>query len=149
VASAKPTRVPSPFATLVSTAIANFGGLKKDFATAVGLPPTRLSAILADTYHEPSIELCLRIAQVGRVRPEVVLRAAGRPEVAEVLADLFPEAIEPGGLNTFERRLLTLTRGLSAGQGQAVLVLVRAALNVGFAKPTTVASSSSTQRRRR
>jgi transcriptional regulator with XRE-family HTH domain len=91
----------STFAKLVAQLATAHGGLRQEFARAIGVTPQYLSQLTADVYKAPSVELCMRIALVGHLSLRDVLLAAGRPALADMYTQLRPfeiaDAIE---LNT-------------------------------------------------
>jgi len=122
----------SGFPAFVAELIDHRRILKQDFARELGVKPPVLSQILSGCYQEPSLDLCIRLAQVGRVPLERVLRAAGRTETAKQLAVLQAQDIrdvlsltsqqwpdEPP-ITDRERRVLTLWRSLDAPQAEAL-----------------------------
>lgn len=80
-------------AALVASMVLHYGGTKREFAQALGISPSAFSRLLADPLqHEPSAELCLELAKLGRVNAAIVLRAAGKERLATLCEELFGAA---------------------------------------------------------
>lgn len=82
-------------AVLVTDLVRRFGGNKQDFAKAVGISPSALSRLMAQPMkHQPSPEVCLRLARVGRVSGARVMRAAGYAILTDLIEELFGAAAD-------------------------------------------------------
>jgi transcriptional regulator with XRE-family HTH domain len=152
---------PQAFAAFVATLIKKRGIKKQEFAREMGVKPPVVSQILSGCYTDPSIETCLRIARVGRVPLDTVLREAGRVDVAVYLADLQSDEVrealalatrvEADPLTDDERLILTVWRALDP-QGQAafrVIVNYLAAQVQAAAAPATAPPTQHARRHRR
>jgi transcriptional regulator with XRE-family HTH domain len=136
----------SHFANLVARLAREHGGLKQDFARALGISPTVLSQLIAGVYKEPSVELCMRIALVGRVSLRKVLLAAGRPALAAMYTQLRPfEIVDAIELNTSTEHTADWA-SLDDDTREAFSVLIKAAVH---ANRTATITPPATQRRRR
>jgi hypothetical protein len=78
------------FSTLLNDLIRSFGGTKQEFASAAKITASTLSHLLAaHGGHPPGTEVCLRIAKAGCVSASLVLRAAGKGDVADLIEELY------------------------------------------------------------
>jgi hypothetical protein len=80
-------KVPS-FAELLHRLADRFES-KTAFAKALGISPSRLSRALAGDF-PLNVANCLRLALLTGESPMVILRAAGKDDVAELLEKLYP-----------------------------------------------------------
>jgi len=81
----------SEFRRLLDRAVRDTRSKKREFAAAIGVTPSAFSRLDVDA---ASIEVCLKIAQVGHVHPSRVLRAAGHDDVAARIESLYGRAAE-------------------------------------------------------
>lgn len=83
---------------------------KQAFAEAIGITPSRFSRVLAGTY-TLNVLNCLRLAKAAGRSPSVVLRAAGKREIADLIEALYG----PGATSVSpkEREVLDLWNGLT------------------------------------
>lgn len=134
------------FAELVAQLAKEHGGLRQDFARAIGVTPNVLSQIIAGVFQEPSIELCMRIALVGRLSLRKVLIAAGRSQLASMYTQLRPyEVMDAIELNTTTEHTADWA-ALDDDTRDAFSRLIKAAVH---ANRTATLTPSETQRRRR
>jgi hypothetical protein len=71
-------------------------GQKQLAAEAIGIKPSRYSKLYGGNNYSLSVENCLRLATVIRESPGVVLRAAGKGEVAELIEKLYGTVADMG-----------------------------------------------------
>jgi hypothetical protein len=77
------------FRELLPELVAQYGGSKAQLAKAIGITPASFSRL---TTTMPSADVCLRLAAVTHANPSVILRAAGRGDVATLLEGLYGHA---------------------------------------------------------
>jgi transcriptional regulator with XRE-family HTH domain len=98
---------------------------KKALADAIGMSQPRLShALSGEGAYTFSVENCLRLAKVSNRSPIEVLRAAGKDDVAELLAFLFPKAGRPT-VTGEQRQLLDDWDLLDEDERKAFRLLIR------------------------
>lgn len=77
-------------ADLLRQLIQGYGGTQRDFAKAIRLSGSNLSHLVSgDPHYTLGVGPCLRIALVTHTSPVPLLQAAGKGDVAELLADLY------------------------------------------------------------
>lgn len=80
---------------MVAMLVNRFGGSQKEFAIAVGISPSALSRAVAQPWRRPpSVEVCFRMATVGRVNAAKVLRAAGYAALVDQIEEHFGPAAD-------------------------------------------------------
>ena len=85
----------SALSKLLLELVRDSGLSKKAFGEAVGLRGASLSHVLSgDKHYSLGVEACLRVADVCKVPPSVVLRAAGKETVATLIERLYGPAAE-------------------------------------------------------
>jgi hypothetical protein len=97
VRSHMPTGHPTPFAELLSRLATRFPS-RRAFAIAIGTDPSRLSRAMNGDPTMFDVLRCLYVARATRENPSVVLRAAGKGEIADLLEELYGEPKTPEAL---------------------------------------------------
>lgn len=135
----------SSFARLLRRLVKEFGGTKQELAQAIGVRPSQFSRFLSGAA-TPSLETCLCLAHVTHTSVTVVLRAAGRGDLAVLLEQLYgtPATYRRGSeLKPVERRRLAQIRALDPAARKAFTVLL------ARHSPRVEAPVQSSKRRRR
>jgi plasmid maintenance system antidote protein VapI len=73
----------SNFQDLLADAATQFSS-KQAFAAAIGITPSRFSRVLAGIY-KLNVRNCLRLAKATGRSPSLILRAAGKSEIADLI----------------------------------------------------------------
>jgi DNA-binding XRE family transcriptional regulator len=115
------------WSVFLATLIANDGGTRAEFAQALGISRTHLSHLLSGQY-VPGLELCLQIARVTKTPASVVLRAAGKGALADLLESLYggPAQVRTSdpAISAADRRLILQIHGLDARSQRAIRYLI-------------------------
>jgi hypothetical protein len=116
----------SDFTDLLERAVAKFPS-RQAFAKAIGLNASRLSRAMNTGDFPFNITNCLRLAQVAGESPSLVLRTAGKGDVADLIESLYghdrTELLEPA-----ERELLDHWRRLPTHAREGLLSVLAAAV---------------------
>ena len=111
------------FKELLKTAVRAFPS-QQALAEAIGISTARLNRALNKGDHPFNVENCLRLARVMGARPSMVLRSAGKGEVAELIESLYGKEVD--STMTFkERNHLHRWRKLDPEKQRAIDVLTR------------------------
>lgn len=73
---------------LLRTLIETKYGTQDALARAIGISPSRISRVLKNTY-SLSVENCLKLAKETGLPPAEILRAAGKPDIHNLIKDLY------------------------------------------------------------
>src|SRR5262245_5253006 len=113
------------FQRLLAVVTDEYQGSKGELASAIGVTPSRFSHLLLTG--SPSIEVCLRLAEVSGLPPFRVLRAAGKADIADLIAELYGPTAERRQkfvasvrLNSVEGRLLQVLRDVRTLERRAL-----------------------------
>lgn len=87
----------SSFATLLHRLATRFPS-RRAFAIAIGTDPSRLSRAMNGDPTMFDVLRCLYVARATRESPSVVLRAAGKGEIADLLEELYGAPKSPEAL---------------------------------------------------
>lgn len=87
--------------------LAHWGGTKTQLAERLGITPSSLSRLQVPG-HQPSVEICMKVADVFGVSATRVLRAAGKGEFADLAEDLFGHAAERHQTKIAEEQCLSV-----------------------------------------
>lgn len=79
------------FPRLLEECLRYAGGRKAMLARAIGVSPFALSRLLSGK-QPATVEQCLRLARFAHLNASDVLRAAGRPAIAELIESLYGSA---------------------------------------------------------
>ena len=90
---------------------------KQAFAEAIGITPSRFSRVLAGTY-TLNVLNCLRLAHAAGRSPSVVLRAAGKSAIADLIEALYGPSATTTSPN--EREILDLWQALTPRAREAL-----------------------------
>ena len=86
--SAPPDAVATRLRQIIADAVGRFGS-QTALGNAIGLSPTRISRVLKGDGCSLEVISCLRLAEVTGESPTVILRAAGKWDVAELIERLY------------------------------------------------------------
>jgi hypothetical protein len=94
------------------------------FAKALGIDPSHLSRAMGKHGGAPfDIRGCLRLARLTHEDPGVILRAAGKAEIADLIEELYGKrAAQP--LSPEHRQLLDAYRALGSPRRQQSLIVI-------------------------
>lgn len=111
---------PTPLVDLLTRLVAEFGS-QTALALAIGVSPSRMSRLLGGTY---SLEVlnCLRLADVSGESPSVVLRAAGKGDIADLLERLYGK--DSRGISLKHHRVIELWDRLASGDHAIALTML-------------------------
>jgi len=99
---------------------------KQSFAAAIGITPSRYSHIRKGHYSLNIIN-CLRLAKAASLSPSLVLRQAGKGELAALIEQLYGEGVKPvaaAPLSVEDQHLLEGWNDLTPVHREAVLVVI-------------------------
>ena len=86
--AAKDDGVAARLRQIIADAVGRFGS-QTALGNAIGLSPTRISRVLKGDGCSLEVISCLRLAEVTGESPTVILRAAGKWDVAELIERLY------------------------------------------------------------
>lgn|SRR5262245_16925389 len=112
---------PEPLQKLLDRLAAKFPS-QAAFANAIGIHPSHLSKALRGRGDTFDIARCLRIADATHENPSVVLRAAGRGDIADLIEKLYGE---PRGQE--ERVIVDAINDLAPAEREAFTALLKRA----------------------
>lgn len=120
------------FRELLKAAVKQFGS-QRALAEAIQLDTSRLNRAINKGDHPFNVENCLRLAQVTGLRPSLVLRAADKGSVAELIESLYGKEVD-SRMTLKERDHLDCWRKLDPERQRAIDVLTRDRLDTTTTK---------------